>query len=139
MNERNLKGYGFHERTADEQREIASKGGIASGKARRDMKLLRECLNEILDEDGGEYDGEIVSKRFLIAARALKYLLEDESLDAREFARMFEVVRDSCGEKPTDRSVIEMTNIDQRTIDEVEAIVLGSTEEPVEYDYDFDR
>ncbi len=44
----NLKGYGFHERTADEQREIARKGGIASGEARRRKADFRKTLNALL-------------------------------------------------------------------------------------------
>ncbi|HEL2057752.1 TPA: stress-induced protein [Streptococcus suis] len=47
-NEDNLKGYGFHERTASEQRAIASKGGKASGKARRKRADLRKALNTVL-------------------------------------------------------------------------------------------
>lgn len=44
----NLKGYGFHERTAEEQREIAKKGGIASGEARRRKADFRKVLNALL-------------------------------------------------------------------------------------------
>lgn len=47
-NEDNLNGYGFHERTASEQREIAKMGGIASGKARRKKANLKKALNTIL-------------------------------------------------------------------------------------------
>lgn len=36
------------ERTKEEQREIARKGGIASGKARRRKKLIREQLELLL-------------------------------------------------------------------------------------------
>lgn len=44
----NLKGKGFDSRTAEEQREIARKGGAASGKARRRKKALKSVLNQIL-------------------------------------------------------------------------------------------
>lgn len=47
-NEENLNGYGFHERPASEQREIAKKGGKASGKARRKKANLKKALNTIL-------------------------------------------------------------------------------------------
>ena len=47
-NEENLNGYGFHERPASEQREIAKMGGIASGKARRKKANLKKALNTIL-------------------------------------------------------------------------------------------
>lgn len=48
MNEENLKGHGFHERTANEQREIAKKGGEASGKVRRKKADFKKALNSLL-------------------------------------------------------------------------------------------
>lgn len=126
MNEQNLKGHGFHERTASEQREIASKGGIASGKSRREMKVIREHLNQILDEEV-EYDGEIVSKKHVIAIKAVEQILK-EDISARDFARLFEVIRDTVGEKPIDK--LQVTEMDQAAVDEVEAMVLAALEEP---------
>ena len=48
MNDENLKGHGFHERTASEQREIARRGGKASGEARRRQANFRKTLNILL-------------------------------------------------------------------------------------------
>lgn len=48
MNEENLKGHGFHERTASEQREIAKRGGKASGEARRKKADFKKTLNALL-------------------------------------------------------------------------------------------
>ncbi len=47
-NDENLKGHGFHERTAREQREIAIMGGKASGEARRRKADFRKTLNALL-------------------------------------------------------------------------------------------
>ena len=47
-NEENLKGHGFHERTASEQREIAVMGGKASGESRRRKADFRKTLNALL-------------------------------------------------------------------------------------------
>lgn len=47
-NEENLKGHGFHERTAEEQRAIAVIGGKASGEARRRKANFRKTLNMLL-------------------------------------------------------------------------------------------
>lgn len=49
MNDENIKGYGFDERTVEEQREIARKGGKASGAARRRKADLRRMAQDILD------------------------------------------------------------------------------------------
>lgn len=47
MNEKNL--IPFDERTESEQKEIARKGGIASGRARREKKTVQKILSELLD------------------------------------------------------------------------------------------
>ena len=44
MNDENLKGFGFQELTASEQREIASMGGKASVAARREKKKVAELV-----------------------------------------------------------------------------------------------
>lgn len=47
-NNENLKGHGFHERTAKERREIAVAGGKASGEARRRKADFRKDINQLL-------------------------------------------------------------------------------------------
>lgn len=47
-NDENLKGHGFHERTARERRELAIIGGKASGEARRKKADFRKTLNALL-------------------------------------------------------------------------------------------
>ncbi len=46
----NLKGKGFDTRTTEEQREIARKGGIASGIARKEKATMKETLKQMLEE-----------------------------------------------------------------------------------------
>ena len=52
MNEKNL--IPLNERTKSEQREIATQGGIASGKARREKKTIQKILAELLDTNVGD-------------------------------------------------------------------------------------
>ena len=47
----NIKDYGFDKLTAEEQREIASKGGKASVKARRKRKNIQDTTKMILGLD----------------------------------------------------------------------------------------
>lgn len=56
-NYENIKDYGFDKRTASEQREIAKRGGIASGKARQRKADFRKTLNMLLtaEIDNEEY------------------------------------------------------------------------------------
>lgn len=48
-NEQNLKP--LNKRTKSEQREIAKKAGIASGKARKQKKYIKENLEELMSMD----------------------------------------------------------------------------------------
>lgn len=59
MNEQNLKPYS--ELTESEQRELTRKGGIASGKARRDKKTMREALKILLELPMTDKDGKPVN------------------------------------------------------------------------------
>ena len=73
--------------TTEEAREIGRKGGIASGKKRAERKTLREELLALLSE------GNTQSKISLaLLAKA-----------AKGDTKAFEVIRDSIGEKPTEK------------------------------------
>lgn len=71
MKEDNLKGYGFHERTAEEQREIARMGGKASGIARRKKAEMKKAMEAVLSMKhkykGGEKTGEEIVSLSLFA------------------------------------------------------------------------
>lgn len=63
MNDENLKGHGFHERSAEEVRELQAKGGRNSGKTRRRKADLRKAVQAALtgtytDDKGEKLTGE---------------------------------------------------------------------------------
>jgi hypothetical protein len=106
-NEENLKkGKATQFRTGEEQAEIARQGGIASGKARNLKARLKEWA-----EDGG-YEKMLA--------------MADEQI-AEGNTKMWELIRDTIGEKPVDR--VQIQEIDQDIIDEVEAMVFEDDEE----------
>ena len=72
-------------RTKDEARERGKNGGIASGKARREQKLIRERILERMGED--DWDTMIDN------------LIERASNDTKSF----EVLRDTIGQKPVEK------------------------------------
>lgn len=88
MNESNL--IPFNERTEKEQREIARKGGIASGEARRRKRDLKEELLLLLED-------EDTQKKISIA------LIERAMIMDNMGNKAFEVIRDTIGEKPVDK------------------------------------
>lgn len=119
-NEKNL--IPTSERTKEEARELGRKGGIKSGETRRRKKEFRELFETMLAETGGNLNGQEATRKEMIVARAMKILLDADSSDAKEFLRAFEIVRDTIGEKPVEKVMV--AEVDQETIDEVEAMVL---------------
>ena len=79
----------FDEMTPEKQKELARQGGIRSGEAKREKKLLKEYLEIALSMQ--DNDGE---DRYTKITRALVDKAEDGDTKA------FEVVRDTLGQKP---------------------------------------
>lgn len=80
----------MNKRTKSEQREIAQKAGIKSGEKRRERKALKEELLMLLSV------GDMQKK--LSLALIAKAMTGD--------VKAFEVIRDTIGEKPTDKQEI---------------------------------
>lgn len=119
-NEQNLKPQA-HKLTVEEQ----SRGGIASGKARREKKQLRELLEMYLSEPA-TINGEVRSRKDLMAIRAVQIVTEKEigrDVTPGEFARAFELVRDTIGEKPVER--VESVEIAPEVYERVERALRG--------------
>lgn len=57
-----IEEYRFDNRTPEEQREIATMGGIASGKARQEKAMMRKTLEKMLNatyKDKGTYKDNV--------------------------------------------------------------------------------
>lgn len=85
-----------NKRTKEEQRAIARKGGIASGKARAKRKTLKEELLALLSQ------GDTQQK---VSVAVLQRALDGD-------IKAFEVIRDTIGEKPTDKQEIKVVDTD---------------------------
>lgn len=97
-------------RTKEEQREISRKGGIASGKARRRKKTFREIGEALVEasmregerfnldelERLAELKGANLSVKELMFFQQVQKALDGDT-------KAFEIVRDTMGEKPSDR------------------------------------
>lgn len=99
-NEQNLK-----RPSSKEARELGSKGGIASGVARREKRTLRQLL-EIALKDVDAATG-------LDNATAMTVAVLERAKGGD--VKAFETIRDTIGEKPVDK--IEMTKIEQDIMD----------------------
>ena len=93
----------MNERTEAEQREIARKGGVASGKARRRKRTMREAAQVILNAPANTEQSELLKKYgieerdctnlMVLIVKAVQMAM-DGNLKAAEF------VRDTLGENP---------------------------------------
>lgn len=97
----------LNKRTKEEVKEITRRGGINSGKARRNKALLKDCINilmeqKVVDPKSGK---KITGAEQLSVNLWLKALSE---MDTAKAAKAFEVLRDTSGQKPADK--IEQTN-----------------------------
>lgn len=93
MNEENLIPQS--ERTKEEQREIARKGGIASGEARRRKKTLKEELIALLETNDNNNK---------ISVALLQRALNGD-------IQAFTTIRDTIGEKPIDKTLNATTDV----------------------------
>ena len=102
-------------RTKTEARERGRNGGIASGKARREKKALKDTLEELLAmpiKDGKSSD---IDKIKSIAGIKGKNITMQEAImvamlnkAAKGDVRAAEYVRDTIGQKPDSRMNIDM-------------------------------
>lgn len=101
-------------RSGEEAVENGRKGGVNSGESRRNKKLLRECLEMLLEKEMSSKSGETMT-----GAEALAAKLFSEAMKGN--VKAFEVLRDTAGQKPADKLII--SEVDDDIVAEVEAMV----------------
>lgn len=106
--------------TSEEAREIGSKGGKASGEARRQKKQLKEILELLMERKAGnDSEGNEITTAEAMAIKAVKEAMNGDW-------KAWELVRDTAGQKPVDKVMI--AEVEQDVIDEVEKAVYDDTE-----------
>lgn len=119
-NEKNLeKGKATRFKSGDEAAKYGSKGGKVSGESKRNKKLLRECLEELLEREMIDKNGVSMT-----GAEALSAKLFAEALKGN--VKAFVALRDTAGEKPIEKVVT--AEVDSSVIAEIEGIVNGEDE-----------
>ena len=102
-NEQNLIPFNKSERSKDEVREINSRGGKASGEARRQKRDIRKALEILLEKDYTDKHGNTMSGAEAIALKQLEKALKGDT-------KAFEVVRDTVGQKPVEKVAVGATD-----------------------------
>lgn len=91
----------FNKMDADRKREIQSKGGKVSGKRYRERKAFKEAILEALK---GEIDKDHTVQDVGVESLLIKFMSGD--------LKAFEIVRDTVGEKPTDKQEVKVVETD---------------------------
>lgn len=99
------------ERTPNELRQQTQKGGIASGEARRRKRDIRLALEALLEKDITDRNGNTMSTAEAIAIKQIEKALKGDT-------KAFEVVRDSAGQKPSDKIDLTVNDDSAREMDE---------------------
>ena len=99
------------ERTPNELRQQTQKGGIASGEARRRKRDIRLALEALLEKDITDRHGNTMSTAEAIAIKQIEKALKGDT-------KAFEVVRDSAGQKPSDKIDLTVNDDSAREMDE---------------------
>ena len=109
-----------NKRSKDEARELGRKGGVASGKARKEKAdFKKRCQIWMETEVTRDKEGNPVTGADLMIAVAGKEIKNGS-------AKFWELMRDTAGFKPVDKVMV--SEVDQAVIDEVEKAVLGDDE-----------
>jgi hypothetical protein len=115
-NEQNLlKGDDIHKFTLEE----ASKGGKASGEARRKKRDLRLALEQLLERDFTDKNGNTFTGTVGITTKLFQQAMNGN-------IHAFETIRDTVGQRPVERIMI--SDVDQEVVKEVEEMVLNDEE-----------
>lgn len=96
----------FNQRSEEEVKAMQRKGGINSGKTRRNKALLRDCLEILMEKKMVDKDGKKITGAE--AQSVSLFLAALQETDTAKKARAFEVLRDTAGQKPVEK--IEQTN-----------------------------
>ena len=89
-------------KTGSEQVKIARLGGIASGRAKRERKTIREELEFLLEKKLKNNKGEDISTREAISTAMIGQAIKGN-------VKAFIAIRDTIGEKPTEKTQTELT------------------------------
>lgn len=91
--------------------EEAKRGGIASGEARRRKRDIRLALEALLEKDITDKKGNVMTTTEAIALKQIEKALKGDT-------KAFEVVRDTVGQKPTDRIDLTVNDDSAKEMDE---------------------
>lgn len=118
-------------RTPKELRKMTKKGGIKSGKVRREKKIIRECLEELCADTFDNMPiSESVKSQLInmygnnLKLNVLQILTAGQVIKASQGdTKAMEFIQNALGQKPAEK--IELHQASSEVIDEIERMVKG--------------
>lgn len=111
---KNLKPF-TSEQSREKAVENGRKGGIASGKAKREKKMVRDFINAWLDEEHTDKSGQTKTGADILASKLIRMGANDGNMKA------IEMLLALAGQKPAEKVIV--SDIDNDVINEVERMV----------------
>ena len=102
---------------SDVARALQAKSVESRSKNFKRKKLLKDCIELLLEQDMKSKDGKTVS-----GAEALSIKMFEKALKGD--VKAFEVLRDTAGQKPVEKVMV--AEVEQSTLDEIEDLVAES-------------
>lgn len=127
MNDENL--IPFNKQTESEQRAIAKKGGIASGKARRQKADLRRAMQEALNSTFTDSKGKKATGAEIVMAGLMANLSDPK---ARNWGKAVEVMLLLTGQNMTKEQIAKIKAEIELTKAKTKAISEGNSTEDFE-------
>ena len=109
----------LNQRSKAVQREIQEKGRQANKQKWAEKKLFKELFTEMLDSTETDMWGEVMTTRKAVVKKAVQFLTDPEKdLEARDYIKVLEFIRDTVGEKPSEKVDLSIEDESARAIDD---------------------
>ena len=112
----NIEPYKYN---AEKAREAGKIGGVKSGEAKREKKMLRELLNELMEKQNPlmlDENGDPMTNAAIMAVKAI------DAASGGDW-KAWELVRDTAGQKPIEKVMV--ADVDAGVVEQIENMVLG--------------
>lgn len=110
-----IEEYRFDNRTAEEQREIARMGGIASGKARQEKATMKKTLEMLLNEKNNK--GK--TYRELTTLGLIKGAVDGKAENYKTIVQLLGELQEQANETPSlNINIIDNSNLEKALYEE---------------------
>lgn len=106
--------------TKENAKEMQLLGAAKRKQNNADRKAFGAYLDELLNEVGGQYNGEPATRKMILMVKWLKYVTDDNAdlSEGKDFTAILKEIRDTIGEKPTEHIAHAVEDESARYIDE---------------------